>query len=81
MMNVNPMALMQLKQRFDTFNSEHPRVIPFFKAVSAASIVPGTVFDMKVTTPDGNEMHCNIKLTENDIETFHQIMELGRNSQ
>ncbi len=79
-MNLNPLELMQLKQNFDTFNKEHPRVIPFFKAVSESSIEPGTVFDMKVTTPEGKEMQCNIKLTENDIETFHQIMNIGKNN-
>ena len=79
-MNFNPMAIMQLQQKITTLKGDHPRVFPFFAALKENSIRPGTIVDMKVTTPEGKEMQCNIKVTENDIDLFNALMEL-RNSQ
>ena len=76
-MNMNPMTIMQLQQKFNTFRMEHPRVAPFFGALKNSSLSVGTVFDMKVTTPDGREMQCNIKVTQNDIDLFNTLMEMG----
>ena len=76
-MNINPMALVQLQHKFSTFKIEHPKVAPFFGALKESSLTVGTVFDMKVTTPDGREMQCNIKVTQNDIDLFNTIMEMG----
>ncbi len=76
-MNINPMAIMQLQSKFNTFKTEHPRVAPFFGALKDSSIQVGTVFDMKVTTPEGKEMQCNIKITQNDIDLFNTLMEMG----
>ena len=75
-MNMNPMMIMQLKQRLSTFNQEHPRVMPFFSALQRSSLTEGTIIDMKVTDPNGEEMQCNIKLTANDIETFQMMMNM-----
>ncbi len=75
-MNVNPMTIMQLQQKIATFKSEHPRVFPFFSAIKENSIQAGTIVDLKVTTPEGQEMQCNIKVSENDIDLFNTLMEL-----
>ncbi|WP_035778769.1 hypothetical protein [Butyrivibrio sp. MC2013] len=80
-MNINPMALMTLKQKFATFNQDHPRVIPFFNAIRMSSMEVGTVIDMKVTTPDGAEKQCNIKVTQNDIDLFNTIMSMNSDNQ
>ncbi len=76
-MNINPMTLMQIHQKFNTFRTEHPRVAPFFGALKNSSLSVGTVLDMKVTTPEGREMQCNIKVTQNDIDLFNTLMEMG----
>ncbi len=75
-MNINPMTIMALQQNFNTFKEEHPRVLPFFGAVKDSSMELGTIIDMKVTTPDGTEKQCNIKITQNDIDTFQALMNL-----
>ncbi|SDB69764.1 MULTISPECIES: hypothetical protein [unclassified Butyrivibrio] len=77
-MNINPMAIMELQQKFNTFKAEHPRVFPFFNAVKDSSLQEGTIFDMKITTPDGASKQCNIKLTQNDIDLFRTMMDMGR---
>jgi hypothetical protein len=76
MPNINPMAIMELQQKFNTFKEEHPRVLPFFNALKDNTPEVGSVFDMKVTNPDGTVMQCNIKLTENDLEMFRTLMNM-----
>ena len=77
-MNINPMLIMELQKKFGTFKTEHPRVFPFFNAVREDALQEGTIFDMKITTPEGVSKQCNIKVTQNDIELFRSMMEMGR---
>ena len=72
---------MQLQQKITTFKKDHPRVFPFFQAVKDNTLRPGTIIDMKVTTPEGKEIACNIKVTENDIELFNALMDLRNNQE
>ena len=76
-MNMNPMMLMQLQQRIQTFQQDHPKFLPFMMAVKENALEEGTVFAMKVTTPEGKAIESNIKLTANDIETIKLMMESG----
>ncbi|MCR4902272.1 MAG: hypothetical protein K6A23_05395 [Butyrivibrio sp.] len=76
-MNMNPMLLMQLQQRFSMFSQDHPKVLPFFQAVGSNAMQEGTIIDVKVTTPDGKTMESNIKVTANDIETVRMMMSMG----
>ncbi len=76
-MNMNPMMLMQLQQRIQTFQQDHPKVMPFMMAVKENALQEGTVIAMKVTTPEGKTLESNIKLTANDIETIRMISESG----
>ena len=76
---MNPMSLMQLQQRFQIFQQEHPKIIAFFKAIGNDSMKEGTIIAVKVTTPDVKEIESNIKITANDITTFKQIMDIAKN--
>ncbi len=76
-MNMNPMLLMQLQQRFGLFSQEHPKVLPFFRAIGDNAMQEGTIIDIKVTTPDGKTLESNIKLTANDIETAKMMKNMG----
>ncbi len=75
-MNMNPMLLMQMKQKYETFQKEHPKMLPFFTAVGNQALREGTIIDMKVTTPEGQTLESNIKLTANDIEIFRMMQEM-----
>lgn len=76
-MNMNPMLLMQLQQRFSLFSQDHPKVLPFFRAIGSNAMQEGTIIDIKVTTPDGKTLESNIKLTANDIETARMMMNMS----
>ena len=76
-MNLNPMMLMQLQQRIQTFQQDHPKFLPFMTAIKNNALEEGTVFAMKVTTPEGKTIESNIRLTTNDIETIRMMMDPG----
>ena len=68
-MAMNPMALLQLKERLNLFNQDHPKMRPFLTAVRD-KMQEGTILELKVTDVEGKEMVSNIRLTANDMETF-----------
>ncbi len=70
---MNPKLLLQLQQRLGLFQQDHPKVLPFMRAVGSTAVTEGTVFAVKVTTPDGKVLESNIKLTANDIETINML--------
>ena len=76
-MNMNPMMLMQMQQRIQTFQQDHPKFVPFLMAIKDNALEEGTVIAMKVTTPDGKTIESNIKLTANDIETIRMMSDPG----
>ena len=74
-MAVNPMEMMKMRQRLKLFTEQHPRFPAFVKQVKADALVPGTIMEMKVTTPEGREYITNIRLTPEDVETLHMAGE------
>ena len=73
-MAINPMILMQMQQRMQTFQQDHPKFFPFLKAVGDNALEEGTVLAMEVTTKDVKKLESNIKLTANDVETIRMLM-------
>ncbi len=71
--NINPMMMMKLASRWKKFNEEHPKVVPFFRAVSDRGIEAGSVIEIKVTDPQGREYVSNIRVTGDDMETVQML--------
>ncbi|MEE0955084.1 MAG: hypothetical protein U0L49_04620 [Eubacterium sp.] len=78
-MAVNPMEFLKMKQRLDTFNQEHPRVAPFLEA-TRGMIREGSVIELSITTPEGEQKVMNIKVKPSDIETLQMFAELSPKS-
>ena len=78
-MNFNPTMLMQIQQRIQTFQQDHPKFVAFLMAIRDNALEEGSVIAMKVTTPDGRTIESNIKLTANDIETFRMMASGNQN--
>ena len=74
-MAFNPMNLMKMKGRSQTFRPQHPKFIPFLKSCES-SAVEGAVVELSVTAPGGEKKTANIKLTADDIATLNML--LGR---
>ena len=69
-MAVNPMDMMKIGQRLKVFREQHPKFPAFLTQVKENALVPGTIMEMKVTTPEGREYITNIRLTQDDVETL-----------
>ena len=77
-MAVNPMALLKLKERYRLFMQQHPKVRPFFSTITKKAVMEGSVMEIKVTTPDGQEYVSNIRLTEDDLKTFQMVLDMKK---
>ena len=73
---MNPMDVMQLGSRFQTFNQQHPKFGAFLREAGKDAMREGSVIEMKVTSPEGQEYVTNIRLTAEDIETIQIIRNL-----
>ena len=73
-MAINPLMLLKMKNRLNIFQKDHPRVFPFFSMIKDHALEEGTVYELKVTTPDGQTYVTNIKLNENDLESIRMMM-------
>lgn len=69
---MNPLAALKIKNVLMALNESHPKVLPFFKAVTNV-IDEGSVIEMTVTTSQGQRIVSNIKLTQDDIEKFGEL--------
>lgn len=77
-MAMNPMKLLQLKDRYKLMMKQHPKLAPFFSSVMQSAAREGSVLEFKVTTPEGKEHVCNIRLTDEDVKTIHMLSELRK---
>ncbi|MBE5876296.1 MAG: hypothetical protein E7290_05360 [Lachnospiraceae bacterium] len=65
--------IMKIKGAWDTFNGNHPRFMPFMKAIAQDGVQEGTIIEIKVTNPAGKEYNTNMKITQSDLELFAQM--------
>lgn len=80
-MAFNPMALLQIKEKAEGFNSRHPKLAMFFKDAGSRTDT-GAVLELSVTTPDGNKIRTNFRVCEEDKEFLAMLTSLaGQNKQ
>lgn len=74
---MDPSILFQIKGLWDKFTREHPKFPMFLKAVSKNGIKENALIEIKITTPDGEELQTNIKVTAEDLELFDKIRQMN----
>ncbi len=72
----NPSILLKLKSAKDKFSAAHPKFISFLNAAYAKGVREGTVLDVSFTTPEGETLHSNIRLSAEDAELFAELSSL-----
>lgn len=72
---MNPMALLKIKEMADGFNARHPKLALFFHNVGS-KIDTGAVLELSVTTPNGEKIRTNFKVTDEDKELLQAISSL-----
>ncbi len=73
--------MMQLGSRLQTFNNQHPKFGAFLMQAGPDAMREGSVIEMKVTSPEGQEYITNIRLTADDVETLRIIRSLRTGGQ
>ncbi len=73
---INPASLMKIMEMKNKFSASHPRFGAFLAAVGKDALVEGTVIEVSVKTPEGEERVTNIKLNQSDIEMVQEIKNL-----
>ena len=72
---MNPMALLKIKEMADGFNVRHPKLALFFRD-AGSKVDTGAVLELSVTTPNGEKIRTNFKVTDEDKELLQAISSL-----
>ena len=70
---INPMKLMEFKNKWGEFESRHPKFVQFIMTVAKNGVSEGSVIDVKITLPDGREIESNMKVTSEDVEFIKSL--------
>ena len=74
MLNFSQMSkVMEMKALSDRFFSNHPKLMPFMRAVSESGITEGSVIEISVKEPSGKEYITNLKITQDDMMCFEKL--------
>ena len=75
---INPMKLMKMKNAWSRFAANHPKFPLFLNAIVKRGVQEGPIFEFKVTSPDGQELVTNMRLSADDIELWKELSEAMR---
>ncbi len=71
---MNPMKIMAA---FNTFRSNHPKVVQFFQVVFGSGVVEDTIIEISVTKPGEEKITTNMKIKQSDIELFEELKNMS----
>ncbi len=72
---MNPMKIMEA---FNTFRSNHPKVVDFANYVFGSRLEEGTIIEISVKKPGEEEpITTNMKLKQSDIDLFDELKGMG----
>ena len=74
---MNPMNLFKMKGLWDRFTKNHPKFPKFMQAVQQKGIQEGTILAMSITTPGGEKLETNLRVTAEDMELFKELKQLS----
>lgn len=73
----NPADLFKVKSTWETFIANHPKFPMFVNAVGQQHAVKeGTVIEVHIKPPTGEDICTNVKLTQSDMELFEMLKSL-----
>ncbi len=76
-MAFNPADLFRVRSAAETFNRNHPKLVPFFNAVQGKAMTPGAVIELAVTDPSGERIETNLRVQESDLELIKLLTEIS----
>lgn len=72
----NPASLFKIKGAWEKFVSNHPKFPLFIQAVSKGAVREGTIIEVHVKQPTGEDICTNVKITQSDLELFDELKTL-----
>lgn len=75
----NPTVIFQLMNLWNRFKQNHPKFPKFMTAVYQNGIKEGSIVEINVTTPDGQNLSSNLKISAEDMELIEQLKNLAMN--
>ena len=73
---MNPASMMKIMNLKNLFHRQHPKFAAFMTAAMAKGVQEGSVIEITVKNPEGEEMTANIKVRPGDLELLQEIREL-----
>jgi len=73
---MNMDMIFKLTQGWNVFKKNHPKFPMFLQAVKNSGIKEGDVVAISITSPDGNVLDTNIKVTSDDIALFQSLRDI-----
>ena len=74
---MNPASLFKMKSLWDKFTKNHPKFPKFLQAMQQTGIHEGTILAMSITTPSGEKLETNLRVTAEDLELFKELKQLS----
>lgn len=74
---MNPTSLFKMKGLWERFTKNHPKFPKFLQAVQQKGIQEGTILAMSITTPSGEKLETNLRVTAEDMELFKELKQLS----
>lgn len=75
---INPTAIFKIKAAWEKFAANHPKFMPFIGAVNRRGVTEGTIIEVSVTSPEGETIATNVKITREDLELFREMKNLAQ---
>ena len=68
---------LKLMSEFQRFQKAHPKAVQFASSLARDGVEEGSVLELKLTDPKGEEKVCNIRITAEDLAMLELLKELG----
>lgn len=78
-MAFNPAAMMKIIGMKSKFDKNHPGVAAFIGNVARKGIKEGSIIEISVTDPDGENMTTNMRVTADDLEMLAELKNMSAN--
>ena len=66
-------AVFKLKQAWETFTRNHPKVPPFISGIQSKGAAEGMEIAVAVRYPDGTEFKTGVRLTASDMDALREL--------
>lgn len=75
---INPADLLKIKGAWDTFANNHPKFPLFLNALGKGAIKEGTIIEIHVKQPEGQDICTNIKIKDTDMQLMDILKNMGK---